>query len=671
MPERVVYPFTAIVGQEKMKKALVLNIINPRLRGVLIRGEKGTCKSTAVRALAALLPEIEVVAGCPFNCDPDDRVRLCPSCRQKLSANGELPRARRRVPVVDLPVSATEDRVVGSLDFEYALRYGKPRFEPGILARANRGILYIDEVNLLDDHLVDVLLDAAAAGVNIVEREGISYAHPSEFALVGTMNPEEGELRPQLLDRFGLCVHVEGVFDPQQRVKIMRRREAFDADPLGFIRRWAKAEIELARQIVAARSLLPRVTVPERNMRLAVDLAMKALVAGHRAEIVLVACARTLAAFAGRGEVTADDVLEAAELVLLHRARQAPPPPPQLEEHQEEPPKEGEEVEGQAQTGEEETQHVPPEQREPQEVEGREGSSGKEDLNERSSSPVAPQETVFAVGRPFAVRRIALRRDRILRKGSGRRSRTKTASRCGRYVRSTMHRQNNDLAFDATLRAAAPYQVHREKNGLAVAIEPPDIREKVREKRIGNFLLFVVDASGSMGAQQRMVETKGAILSLLLDAYQKRDKISMIAFRGHSAEVLLPPTNSVEMGHRLLKELPTGGRTPLSAGLLKAYEVAKTHLRKDPHISPLIILISDGRANVSMGEDKPLAEALRVAGLIRDEERIKSIVVDVEKEGFFAFGLARRLAFALGADYYKMDDLKAEALVQAVREIIP
>lgn len=670
MLERVVYPFAAIVGQEKMKKALILNVINPRLGGVLIRGEKGTCKSTAVRALAALLPEIEVVAGCPFNCDPDDRVRLCPSCRQRLLSEGVLPRSRCRVPVVDLPVSATEDRVVGSLDFEYALRYGKPRFEPGILARANRGILYIDEVNLLDDHLVDVLLDAAATGVNIVEREGISYAHPAEFALVGTMNPEEGELRPQLLDRFGLCVQVEGVEDPQQRVEIMRRREAFDADPLGFISRWAKAESELAWQIAAARSLLTRVIIPERLMRLAVDLAMEALVAGHRAEIVLVAAARTIAAFAGRGEVTAEDVLEAAELVLLHRARQAPPPPPQAEEHQEEPPKEGEEVEEQAQTREEETQHVPPEHKESQEVEGKEGSSGKEDLNERSSFPVAPQETVFAVGRPFAVRRIALRRDRILRKGSGRRSRTKTASRCGRYVRSTMHRQNNDLAFDATLRAAAPYQVHREKNGLAVAIEPSDIREKVREKRIGNFLLFVVDASGSMGAQQRMVETKGAILSLLLDAYQKRDKIGMIAFRGHSAEVLLPPTNSVEMGHRLLKELPTGGRTPLSAGLLKAYEVAKTHLRKGPHISPLIILISDGRANVSMGEDKPLAEALRVAELIRDEERIKSIVVDVEKEGFFAFGLARRLAFALGADYYKIDDLKAEALVQAVREII-
>ncbi len=675
MYQRVVYPFTAIVGQEKMKKGLILNVINPRLGGILIRGEKGTCKSTAVRALAALLPEIEVVAGCPFNCDPGDPARLCPECRQQLAAGRELPKVYRRVPVVDLPVSATEDRVVGTLDFEYALTYGRPRFEPGILAQANRGILYIDEVNLLDDHLVDILLDAAAMGVNIVEREGISYAHPAEFVLVGTMNPEEGELRPQLLDRFGLCVQVEGVRELQERVEIIRRREAFDADPLSFLARWAEKEKELAQKIVAARTLLPQVVVPEKLMRVAVDLAMETLVAGHRADIVLVAAARTIAAFAGREEVTLEDVYEAAELVLLHRARQAPPPPlKQPEEHREEE-KEPLEREGQPKPPSGEARDLPQEHME----DNRPGEVGetdslpaeKKDQQETGPLPQALQETVFAVGRPFAVRRIAFRRDRVLRQGSGRRSRTKTASRCGRYVRSTMRRENNDLAFDATLRAAAPYQVYREKNGLAVAIEPSDIREKVREKRIGNFLLFVVDASGSMGAERRMVETKGAILSLLLDAYQKRDKIGMIAFKGHTAEVLLPPTNSVEMGHKLLKELPTGGRTPLSAGLLKAYEVAKTHLRKDPHTSPLIILISDGRANVSMGEDKPLAEALRVAEVIRDEERIKSIVVDVEKEGFFAFGLARRLAFALGADYYKIDDLKAEALVQAVREIIP
>jgi len=275
----------------------------------------------------------------------------------------------------------------------------------------------------------------------------------------------------------------------------------------------------------------------------------------------------------------------------------------------------------------------------------------------------------FTVGRPFPVKRITLDRDRILRKGSGRRSRTRTASKAGRYVRSTMQRKNNDLAFDATMRAAAPYQLRRKRQDVAIAIEPTDIREKVREKRIGNFLLFVVDASGSMGAQQRMVETKGAILSLLLDAYQKRDRIGMVVFRGDKAEILLPPTSSVEMAHKLLEELPTGGKTPLSAGLIKAFEVAKAHLYKDPHTSPLLILVSDGKGNVSLGEEKPLVEARRAAEIIRNDERIKALVIDVEKGTFLTFGLARELALTLGADYYKIEDLKADTLVQAIKQL--
>ncbi|RKO66566.1 putative cobaltochelatase [Desulfofundulus salinus] len=674
--QRVTYPFTAIVGQEKMKKGLILNAINPRLGGIIIRGQKGTAKSTAVRALAALLPEIEVVVGCPFNCDPNDLARLCSGCRERLAAGRKLERTSRRVQVIDLPVSATEDRVVGSLDFEYAIKHGRPRFEPGVLARANRGIIYVDEVNLLDDHIVDVLLDAAAMGVNVVEREGISYSHPAEFVLVGTMNPEEGELRPQLLDRFGLCVQIEGVDDPEQRVEIIRRREAFDADPMGFLACWAPEEQRLREKIIAARAMLPRVTIPENLLHLAARLSMEALAAGHRADIVMAAAARTIAAFDGRIEVTENDILEAAELVLPHRAREAPPPPqeqpeppqeepepPQEEDHQEQNPEQSEE----APAGESFEDSRSAEQ---QESRDQEPSTQDHEPDQASAPPAVAQDVVFAVGQPFPVRRITYDRDRLLRKGSGRRSRTRTATRAGRYVRSTMQRKNNDLAFDATLRAAAPYQVYREKNGLAVALTPADIREKVREKRIGNFLLFVVDASGSMGAQQRMVETKGAILSLLMDAYQKRDKIGLVAFKGDTAEVLLPPTGSVEMGYKLLEELPTGGKTPLSAGLLKAYEVARAHLYKDPNISPLLILISDGRANVSMGQDRPQVEVRRVAEIIREEERIKTLVIDVEKDGFITFGLARELAFALGAEYYKIDDLKADTLVQAVREII-
>lgn len=642
-----------------MKKALLLNAVNPRLGGVLIRGEKGTAKSTAVRALTALLPEIPVIAGCFYQCDPFQPSKLCINCRSKY--NGETPPLIwRRVQVVDLPVSATEDRVVGSLDFEYAVKHGARRFEPGLLARANRGILYVDEVNLLDDHLVDLLLDAAALGVNFVEREGISYSHPAEFILVGTMNPEEGELRPQLIDRFGLCVQIEGETDPKMRVEIIKRRESFDQDPIGFIDQWAAEEDRVRQKIITAQDLLTDVNMAPELEELVTQICTKALVAGHRADLVMTACARTLAAFYGRREASESDVHEAAEYVLPHRMREAPPPPQEPEPPEPEEPDEPEEQEDQ----EEQEQEQEQQQQQPPEMQ--EDHQKEQDQSPQKAPPQGAPEVVFAVGDPFPVRRISYKVKGILRRGSGRRSRGQTATKSGRYVRSTMHWERQDLAFDATLRAAAPYQKSRQHDGVAIAIELGDLREKVREKRVGNFLLFVVDASGSMGAQQRMVEAKGAVLSLLLDAYQKRDRVGMVAFRGEQAEVILPPTNSVERAQKLLEELPTGGRTPLSAGLVKAYEVAKSHLFKDPDIRPLLIIISDGKANVSLGEERPLAEATRAAEIIKDEERIKSLVVDVENSGFLSFGLAQQLAKVLDAEYYKLDDLKADRLVEAV-----
>lgn len=662
--KRFVFPFTALLGQEKMKKALILNAVNPRLGGVLIRGEKGTAKSTAVRALAALLPEIPVVAGCPYRCNPfGDPNRLCSQCLEKNLRGEPLPTAWQQVEVVELPVSATEDRLVGSIDFEYAVKHGGRRFEPGLLARANRGILYVDEVNLLDDHLVDALLDAAASGINFVEREGIAYSHPAEFILVGTMNPEEGELRPQLLDRFGLCVQIEGEKDPEVRVEIIRRREEFDRDPLGFLARWAEEEEKLRQAIARAQHLLPEVKMAPELEELVVQICTEACVAGHRADLVLSAAAKTLAAWYGRLEVIPEDVYEAAEFVLPHRLRQQAPP---QQRHPEQPqPEQQEEPEN----SEEEMQEKEGEYHHPQEKQHKEQEEERS-LPPEPVPPGRPRESVFAVGEPFPVRRIAFKVKGWLRRGSGRRSRGQTATKAGRYVRSTMRWERRDLAFDATLRAAAPYQRRRRREGVAVVIEAADFREKIREKRVGNFLLFVVDASGSMGAQQRMVEAKGAVLSLLLDAYQKRDRVGMVAFRGDRAEVLLPPTNSVERAQKLLTELPTGGRTPLSAGLLKAYEVARAHLYKDPDIRPLLILISDGKANVSLGGDRPFAEALRAAELIRDERRIKSLVVDVEKNGLLSFGLARKLAEALGAGYYKLKDLRAERLVEAVHNTL-
>ncbi len=319
-----VFPFTAIVGQEKMKRALVLNAISPEIGGVLIRGERGTAKSTAARALAALLPAIEVVEGCPFNCDPEDTDRLCTNCREWLARGQRLKSVLRRTRFVDLPVSATEDRVVGTLDIERALREGERHFEPGVLAAANRGLLYVDEVNLLDDHVVDLLLDSAAMGVNVVEREGISFVHAARFILVGTMNPEEGELRPQLLDRFSLCVEIRSLTDPEDRMLVLERCLAYEADPEGFGRAWAPAEQELSRRIGEARERLPQVLHTPHDLRLIAELTAAMEVDGHRGDIVILKTARANAAFEGRTYISEADILQAAELALPHRLKRQP-----------------------------------------------------------------------------------------------------------------------------------------------------------------------------------------------------------------------------------------------------------------------------------------------------------------------------------------------------------
>jgi Mg-chelatase subunit ChlI len=322
--ERPIYPFSALVGQERLKRALILNAINPRVGGVLIRGEKGTAKSTAVRGLARLLPHILVVADCPYGCPPDRPGEMCPSCRARTNAGEDLPTVERATRLVELPVAASEDRVVGSLDLEHALTEGQRRFEPGLLAHANRGLLYVDEVNLLDDHLVDVLLDAAAMGVNTVEREGISISHPARFMLVGTMNPEEGELRPQLLDRFGLAVEIKGITDLKGRVAVIERRMSYDAEPEAFAASWHDEEQKLADRIASARALLPGVQIARNDMAAVAGLAVELGVDGHRADLAILETAKTHAAWSGRTHLSHEDIRLAAELALPHRMRRQP-----------------------------------------------------------------------------------------------------------------------------------------------------------------------------------------------------------------------------------------------------------------------------------------------------------------------------------------------------------
>ncbi len=324
MEKTAIYPFTAIVGQEPMKKALILNVINPTLGGVLIRGEKGTAKSTAVRAVADLLPEMDQIEGCIFSCDPEDKSKMCEVCLEKVEKGIKLKIVKKKMKVVELPVSATEDRVVGTLDIEHAIKKGEKKFEPGILARANRNILYVDEVNLLDDHVVDVILDSAAMGVNTIEREGVSYSHPARFVLVGTMNPEEGDLRPQLLDRFGLVVDVTGEKKPEDRVEIIKRRLNFETDPHGFGKNFEPLQRELRQKIIEARKRLSGVKYSDKILELIAKICVTMGVDGHRADITMLKTAITIAAFKKKNEIAPQDVIEAAHLVLPHRMRKKP-----------------------------------------------------------------------------------------------------------------------------------------------------------------------------------------------------------------------------------------------------------------------------------------------------------------------------------------------------------
>ncbi|MAF39712.1 MAG: magnesium chelatase [Chloroflexi bacterium] len=657
-----------------MKRALLLNAVNPKIGGVLVRGKKGTAKSTAVRSLAGLLPSVTVVQGCPYNCSPEERQGLCTRCDPQA---GEVQPVVRQIPIIDLPVGATEDRLVGSLDIEEAIKTGNRVFEPGLIAATHRGILYIDEVNLLNDHLVDILLDAAAMGRNYVEREGISVTHRSEFILVGTMNPEEGDLRPQLLDRFGLAVEVEGRFTPEERQEVVKRRIAYEADSQGFMAEWSQAEVEERERVLRSQKLLPQVIVSDDILTLITAICAEYDVDGMRGDIVMYKTAATIAAYEDRTEVNAEDVREAANLALLHRQRRQPFQQPNLATEQLD--SMVDDFQGQDRQRESQDSSQNDSQgegdSEPSDLSPPDLNSAEPDNEADNSNPGSlGQEEQFEVGDPYSVRPLNLKPpDQRSRRASGRRNVTITDSSAGRYVGSRMPEgKASGLALDATLRAAAPHQLGRRaasESQNVVLIEAQDIRDKVRESKSGSMVLFVVDASGSMGAQRRMVAVKGAVMSLLLDAYQRRDRVGMISFRGTSASLMLPPTNSVDLARVHLADMPTGGRTPLSAGLFKALEVIETERVKDRNVLPLLVLLSDGRGNVALGLDSPLDEAYAAAGIIGDD-KIPSVVVDTES-GYIRLGMVQSVAEAMDAQYLKLEDLRAESLADAVRQKMP
>jgi len=619
-----IFPFSALVGQESLKLALLLSAVQPRLGGVLLRGEKGTAKSTAARGLASLLPG--------------------------------------KAPFKTLPLGATEDRLAGGLDLEATLAQGRAVFQPGLLAQVHGGVLYVDEVNLLDDHLVDLVLDAAESGINRVEREGLSVCHPAEFALLGTMNPEEGSLRPQLLDRFGFCVDIESEKRPEDRVTLMEAREAFEKAPADFCAQWSREETALGQRLTRARQLLPQVRVPRHVQTYIAEICKTQNTAGHRADLVLARGAAAHSAWEGRDRATPEDVLAVLEFALAHRRRDsldAPPPPPPPEPEDSEDPQQ-------------QDPPPPPDGPPPPQTAPPEPETGP--APDQAPAPPPPpgstpdEDLVLGVGEPFKVRHLSPHEDRLARKGSGHRQRTRSADRRGRYVRSRPCHHGLDLAIDATLRASAPHQLHRRStSSMKLVVKREDWQAKVRERRTGSFILFVVDASGSMGARGRMVASKGAILSLLLDAYQKRDKVGLIAFRRREAELVLPPTASIDLASRILKDLPVGGRTPLASALVKAYETLRPLLTREPNLRPLAILISDGRANAGLEGPGSMEEACRIAARVAQDERIRWIVVDTEDTRGVRLRQAPKVAAALGAQCLPVEDLRAEDLVRIVK----
>ncbi len=631
------YPFSALVGQPLLKQALLLCAVNPGIGGVLIRGDKGTAKSTAVRGLSAVMPPVERVAGSRFNCRPDEPLPICDACQQTNFQTETI-----GVPFVDLPLGATEDRVVGSLDLESVLVGRQKKLLPGLLASAHQGILYIDEVNLLADHLVDVLLDVAAMGINTVQRDGLAVSHPARFMLIGTMNPEEGTLRPQFLDRFGLVVDVAAPRVVDERTDVVRRRIAFETDPVAFTEQWGSEQQTLQYQIEQARQLLPSVRMADGMLTLISQLCTDLNIVSLRADIVLYKTALTLAALAGRADVIPADVQQAAALALPHRQRKkatdTSPPPATQPDASTTPPKPSD--------GTEQTNIAP--------------DVIPDDLPEEGTGPATDPvqaERVFGVlplidAPPLPTFAVETLRQQPA--PAGKHQATAGRQR-GAFVRAVPNPQPTDLAVTATLQSALL------RDAGDSTITRADLHQAVRTERTAHLILFVVDASGSMAAGQRMEAVKGAVLSLLTNAYQHRDSVGVISFRGIDAQVLLPPTRHVEQAEQALQTLPTGGRTPLPHALQLALEI----LGQTRDQRPLLVVLSDGKANVALpGGGDAWQQTLHLAGQLRAQS-VPALVLDTDA-GYLQLGRALALADALGADCVSLDSLSVDALTEAV-----
>lgn len=620
------YPFSAVVGQDRLKLALILSTISPGIGGVLIRGEKGTAKSTIVRGLSPLLGS-------------DSRV-------------------------VELPIGATEDRVIGSLDLTRVLRDGQAHFTPGLLAQADGGVLYIDEVNLLADHLVDVLLDAAASGRVTIERDGVSHTEAADFVLVGTMNPEEGELRPQLLDRFGLVVDVAGAREVSQRVAIVTARMAYDADPEDFAESFAGAEAELSQRISSARAGVDSVHIPPEELRRIAGICAALEVDGLRGDIVVARTAAAHAAWRGSDAVTEDDVRVAVELALPHRRRRNPFDSPEMT---------SEELDEALEQGEQAASEPPPFEPEPESdtdsgadpEAGTEADSSAEpsadpesrETEEPSSGGETPSGPQFGAPPVGATRRLRTFRAEGTGEGTdGRRSRAR--GRRGMTSRAIDFTANTPVHLFGTVLAVAG---RAEGQGLP-SIVADDLRGAERIGAESNLVVFVVDLSGSMTARARLTAVRTACVDLLRDSYTRRDRVAVVIAAGKDAYVAVPPTRSVDLAVARLAAVRTGGRTPLAEGMTRALEVIERAVRTDPTRRPLLVVLTDGRATAG----KNAAERAKSVAVEVARQRISSVVVDCE-QGIIRLGLAVELAARMGAEYTSMDLLDTDGLAGTVK----
>jgi magnesium chelatase subunit D len=656
----ILYPFSAIVGQAKMKRALLINAVDPRVGGLLIKGERGTGKSTAARALAGLLPEIETVADCPFGCNPHNEEEMCSSCLDRHKDGGPLPVLIRPMRFVTLPLNASEDRVVGTLDLERAMKEGVKDFEPGILAEANRSLLYVDEVNLLDDHIVDVLLDAAAMGVNIVEREGVSYSHPSSFIMVGTMNPEEGELRPQLEDRFGLCVEVLGEKASEDRMEVIRRRQRFLENPKLFNSSFAPLQERLRDEILRARMLMPHIEITDSIMELVARIAVELGVCGHRADIATCQAARALAALESKTSISEDHIREAAEMALVHRLRKTPfdDQLKNLERLDRIIERKGKLID------------LPLEDNLPSETPTADSSSTVADSTEGQLAGMIEEKYAVASSKEFETPSLQGLAAKVSRLANGKRSSAVTETGTGRRVGHRFPRPDEEinagnLAIDATLRAAAARTAGTDQ---PLNVRKEDLRASIKRRKVGNLILFILDASASMGCHERIETTKKVVTQLLVDAYQKRDRVGLISFRDEGAQLVLNPTSSVQLANLRIKDLATGGATPLNHGLAMGLLIAKREIRRDPDMAPLLVLITDGHGNVGYASDNPLRESLELAEKIKSQN-LSCLVFDTSpvltrtKAGRAITSHARRIADAMGAEYHQLSSFQPKEML--------